>query len=74
MSYAASQRVIYKVGSVVKWLQRTDLQNRRIRLVDLEDKVLLCVCLRMAQRRACQRERADVRSRAGAPGSQQAII
>ena len=40
MSYAASQRVIYNVGSVVNWLQRTDLSNRRIRLVDLQDKVL----------------------------------
>lgn len=39
MAFAASQRVVHKIGSVVNWLQRTDLSNRRMRLVDLDGQV-----------------------------------
>jgi hypothetical protein len=39
MAFAAEQRVVHNIGNVVNWLTRTDLNGRRMRLVDLDGQV-----------------------------------
>ena len=48
MAYAKAQRTVHKVGSVLNWLQRTDLADRRIRLIDLEGQVRLALLIDMS--------------------------
>lgn len=39
MSLKSLQRTVHRIGNVENWLHRTDLRDRRIRMIDVKDQV-----------------------------------
>lgn len=39
MSFKAAQRTVHRIGNIENWLNHTSLENRRIRLLDVQDQV-----------------------------------
>lgn len=39
MSLTSLHRTVHRIGNVENWLRRTELKDRRIRMIDVKDQV-----------------------------------